>query len=267
MKFYSLWLALNILLLFSGIFFFILFIKNLFSKLFSKKKIYFIKNINKIVLGFSWDTEDIFHAISIKCFSHKDLSFYQSFPGQEHFCLIELQESSNILEYIKNYPLEKIVIELISTDINQLRFEFYSKNFLKQIEKTSLTKENFLSSFQTSTLNAIPEKKFIYEGSLEKRPFLVLESDPQFKKLLGAKKNDSERSEEVTTEKEVTFPINKVWIEPGCIVCNTCENIYPEVFDVKATTCVIKDQAPLDDGLKIQEAAEACPVEVIKFSR
>lgn len=267
MKFYSLWLALNILLLFSGIFFFILFIKNLFSKIFSKKKIYFIKNIDKILLGFSWDTEDIFHALSIKCFSNKDLSFYQSFSGQEHFCFIELEESSKILEYLKRHPLEKIIVELISTDINQLRFEFYSKNFLQQIEKTSLTKENFLSFFQTSTLNVIPEKKFIYEGSLEKRPFLVLESDPQFKKLLSTSTHDSEKSVEVKAEQEVTFPIQKVWIEPGCIVCNTCENIYPEVFDVKATTCVIKDQAPLDDGLKIQEAAEACPVEVIKFSR
>lgn len=267
MKFYSLWLALNIVIIFFSILFLIFFLKNLFNKLFSKKKIYFLKSTDKIFLGFSWDTEDVFHAISFKFSSRKDLYFYQSFTGQEHFCCIELNESSEILKYLTMNPFEKVIIELISTNIHRLRFEFFSKNFLKQQQKSSLTKEEFLTSFKELSLNMIPEKKFIYDGSLEKRPFLVLESDPQFKNLLKNKEQTPEHSQEAPKQEEVTFPIQKVWIEPGCIVCNTCENIYPEVFDVKATTCVIKDQAPLDDGLKIQEAAEACPVEVIKFSR
>lgn len=63
------------------------------------------------------------------------------------------------------------------------------------------------------------------------------------------------------------FAVSKVWIEPGCIVCDACEGIYPEVFQVTADTCIIRDNPPLDDGLKIQEAAEACPVEVIKFNK
>lgn len=63
------------------------------------------------------------------------------------------------------------------------------------------------------------------------------------------------------------FAVSKVWIAPGCIVCNACEDIYPEVFDVQADTCVIRPGAPLDNGLKIQESAEACPVEVIKFEK
>ncbi|MCB9091049.1 MAG: ferredoxin [Halobacteriovoraceae bacterium] len=63
------------------------------------------------------------------------------------------------------------------------------------------------------------------------------------------------------------FAVSKVWIAPGCIVCNACEDIYPEVFDVQADTCIIRPNAPLDNGLKIQEAAEACPVEVIKFDK
>ncbi|MGZ3788055.1 MAG: ferredoxin [Bacteriovorax sp.] len=63
------------------------------------------------------------------------------------------------------------------------------------------------------------------------------------------------------------FSVSKVWIEPGCIVCNACEGIYPEVFEVTDTTCLIRPNAPLNDGLKIQEAAEACPVEVIKFTK
>jgi ferredoxin len=63
------------------------------------------------------------------------------------------------------------------------------------------------------------------------------------------------------------FAVSKVWIEPGCIVCDACEGIYPEVFEVTDTTCLIRPGAPLDNGLRIQEAAEACPVEVIKFTK
>lgn len=63
------------------------------------------------------------------------------------------------------------------------------------------------------------------------------------------------------------YAVSKVWIDPGCIVCNACEAIYPEVFEVTDTTCLIRPGAPLDNGLLIQEAAEACPVEVIKFTK
>ena len=61
--------------------------------------------------------------------------------------------------------------------------------------------------------------------------------------------------------------MEKVWIEDGCIVCDACEAIYPEVFDVTETTCLIRPDAPLDHGLLVSEAADACPVEVIKFKK
>ena len=64
--------------------------------------------------------------------------------------------------------------------------------------------------------------------------------------------------------------VTKVWIAPGCIVCDACENDCPEVFDVQEETCVIRPQAQNAEFLKpltpsIQVAAEGCPVEVIKF--
>lgn len=68
-------------------------------------------------------------------------------------------------------------------------------------------------------------------------------------------------------EAKNNFAVSKVWIEPGCIVCDACEGIYPEVFEVTSDTCIIRPGAPLDDGLRVQEAAEACPVEVIKFTK
>src|SRR5438552_18729894 len=68
------------------------------------------------------------------------------------------------------------------------------------------------------------------------------------------------------THKEVV----KVWIAPGCIVCDACENDCPEVFDVQETTCLIRPPAMNADFLKpltpsIIIAAEGCPVDVIKF--
>src|ERR1041385_254909 len=64
--------------------------------------------------------------------------------------------------------------------------------------------------------------------------------------------------------------ITKVWIAPGCIVCDACENDCPEVFDVQEQTCIIRPPAMSADFLKpltpsIIVAAEGCPVDVIKF--
>lgn len=64
--------------------------------------------------------------------------------------------------------------------------------------------------------------------------------------------------------------VTKVWIAPGCIVCDSCENDCPEVFDVQEETCIIRPPALKPDFLSpltpsIQIAAEGCPVDVIKF--
>jgi cytochrome b6-f complex iron-sulfur subunit len=64
--------------------------------------------------------------------------------------------------------------------------------------------------------------------------------------------------------------VTKVWIAPGCIVCDSCENDCPEVFDVQEQTCVIRPPALSADFLKpltpsVIVAAEGCPVDVIKF--
>ncbi len=64
--------------------------------------------------------------------------------------------------------------------------------------------------------------------------------------------------------------VAKVWIEDGCIVCDACETSAPTVFQVTDDSCVIRPEAlnaeftkPLTDS--IEEAAEECPVDVIKF--
>ena len=79
--------------------------------------------------------------------------------------------------------------------------------------------------------------------------------------------------------------VTTVWIEEGCIVCNACETTCPEVFKVTEESCVILGEVREDGATdenessksllsgdngeeledQIEEAAEGCPVEVIKF--
>ncbi len=64
--------------------------------------------------------------------------------------------------------------------------------------------------------------------------------------------------------------IIKVWIAPGCIVCDACETDCPPVFEVLEDTCIVRPDAqnaeftkPLTPSIIV--AAEGCPVEVIKY--
>ena len=64
--------------------------------------------------------------------------------------------------------------------------------------------------------------------------------------------------------------VTRVWIEPGCIVCDACETASPDVFEVLDDTCIIRPAAlnaeftkPLTDSIK--DAAAECPVDVIKY--
>lgn len=60
--------------------------------------------------------------------------------------------------------------------------------------------------------------------------------------------------------------ISKVIIEEGCIVCDACADVCPEVFKVE-DTCEVIDGVDFNEYEdEIIEAAESCPVEVIKYS-
>ena len=63
----------------------------------------------------------------------------------------------------------------------------------------------------------------------------------------------------------------RVWIEEGCISCNLCQDLVPEVFEVPAGQTsrpkkgherLLGGDPELDD--RILEARDSCPVEVIE---
>jgi ferredoxin len=62
--------------------------------------------------------------------------------------------------------------------------------------------------------------------------------------------------------------ITKVWIEEGCISCQLCQDIAPDVFLVEGDAlCVVRPDAAVHFaklGEDIAQAARDCPVEVIK---
>jgi ferredoxin len=62
--------------------------------------------------------------------------------------------------------------------------------------------------------------------------------------------------------------IKRVWIEEGCISCGMSEMNCPEVFkvdDEQGSSTVIEGVDYSLYEADIKEAAEACPVEVIKY--
>ncbi len=59
--------------------------------------------------------------------------------------------------------------------------------------------------------------------------------------------------------------IKRVWIEEGCISCGLAESTCPEVFKVVDTNTVVEGASLSRFEDKIKEAAEQCPVEVIKY--
>ncbi len=59
--------------------------------------------------------------------------------------------------------------------------------------------------------------------------------------------------------------MKKVWIEPGCISCGTCEFVAPEVFKVTDVSHIQENVSPATHAEAIKEAARLCPVSVIKF--
>lgn len=59
--------------------------------------------------------------------------------------------------------------------------------------------------------------------------------------------------------------IKKVWIEEGCTSCGVCESVCPDVFEMPDEAQVIAGADLVANDECIRDAADSCPVEIIRF--
>lgn len=162
-----------------------------------------------------------------------------------------------------NHENASVEVEMTaSKDALVHHFMFKAEKFKAMVEAATGDAEKFNEANALNYAKPLyhtPKRSFIAEPMPASSKALKIASNPEFAGAFAGAGGDT-----ATVE---NFPISKVWIEPGCIVCDACEAIYPEVFEVTDETCLIRSGAPLDNGLLVEEAAEACPVEVIKFTK
>ena len=174
----------------------------------------------------------------------------------------------NMLASIENLngKTSTVLIEVSSsTEGISHQYQMTSSKFIQKLNNAEYSEEEFSDKYlnkKVKVLYPTVKRSFVADPLPENAAKkLKLAVNPEFAgEFSGAAAGGDAPAVE-------NFAVTKVWIEPGCIVCDACETIHPDVFDVQDATCIVRPGAPLADGLRIQEAAEACPVEVIKFSK
>lgn len=246
--------------------------------LFVKPKIEILKNTleNGFAFTFKWDqdAEPVkFDRVRIRLFnpfgSPKEVDITREFDGSDVDFAREVDMGENLKKILSASMLEKATIEVEVTatkDSVTHKQTFKALDFKSQRESSVNTVESVEAQFVVKKVKPrfeIPERTFISPPLPKTAKQLKMATNPIFAgEFAGAAAGGAAAGPAVEN-----FSITKVWIEPGCIVCDACEAIFPEVFEVTDSTCIIRPGAPLNDGLKVQEAAEACPVEVIKFTK
>lgn len=173
------------------------------------------------------------------------------------------------LKKMKGLSKSQVLAEISSTKKGIThQYEFVGTDFVDQISSAKTTATDFNSGIAVEKKAPIKfgvvHRNMIADTVPGKGPQLKIAVNPEFAAEL---QGSATGAADAGAPAKENYAVSKVWIEPGCIVCDACESIYPEVFEVLADTCIIRPNAPLDNGLLIEEAAEACPVEVIKFNR
>lgn len=256
-----------------------------FETLFGKPRITFLKSVqsgNMFAFGFKWNSAKEpakMDMVRIRLFnpfgSPTQLEVSKTFDSLSSSFAMEADMGPGYINLLdqKNFENATVMVEVASRkDGVSFQFEMKGPKFKKLIAEAEMTvaefkEKNKLDAPKTSKPPIdIPIRSFVADTVPGKGPALKLATNPVFAGEFAATAAGAAAGGSAA-EKAPTFPISKVWIEPGCIVCNACEDIYPEVFEVTSDSCIIRPNAPLDDGLRVQEAAEACPVEVIKFTK
>lgn len=196
------------------------------------------------------------------------LEITREFEGSGQDFARDLDLGSKMKELLSAKGLDNATVEVeVSATRDNVTHQISMKgnSFKEKYLNASMTAEVMNQKLSVPAEKArfeIPERSFISPPLPKTGKALKIATNPEFAAQFAGLGGEASGAPAVAN-----FSVTKVWIEPGCIVCDACEGIYPEVFEVTDSTCLIRPGAPLDDGLKIQEAAEACPVEVIKFTK
>ena len=255
-----------------------------FETLFGKPRITLLrssKSGNIFAFGFKWNSAKEpagLDTIRLRLFnpfgSPTQVEVSKPFEVKKSSFALEVDMGPGFIELLgaKGFDYATIQIEVISSkDGVVFQFEMPGPKFKKLVFDANQTVAEFVAK---NNLDAkknsnppidIPIRSFIADTVPGKGAQLKLATNPLYAGEFAGAAAGGAPAAAAGPAKE-NFKIAKVWIEPGCIVCNACEDIYKDVFEVLADTCIIRPNAPLDDGLRMQEAAEACPVEVIKYT-
>ena len=194
----------------------------------------------------------------------------REFEGSGNDFARDLDLGAKFIDLISIKGLDSATVEIevaSSNDSITHHISMKGNTFLSKYKSAILTVDEANNKFSAPAEKArfeIPERTFISPPLPKTGKALKIATNPEFAAQFAGVGTSGDTGGSVAV---ANFSVTKVWIEPGWIVCDACEGIFPEVFEVTDTTCLIRPGAPLNDGLKIQDAAEACPVEVIKFTK
>ncbi len=255
-----------------------------FETLFGKPKLTILRPSrggNAFAFGFKWNSAKepaAMDVVKIRLFnpfgSPTQAEVSQVFEVRKSSFAVEVDMGPGFIALMGAQGMDKAMVQVeVGSTRDGVVFQFDMKGpkFRDLVMKSSDTVEGHIRREKLDEVKEakppidIPIRSFIADTVPGKGPQLKIATNPAFAGEFAAAGAGGAAAP--AGEAVPNFTVAKVWIEPGCIVCNACEDIYPEVFDVQADTCLIRPNAPLDDGLKITEAAEACPVEVIKFTK
>lgn len=217
-----------------------------------------------------------FDTLSLKLYNPfgnpSQVELTQSFnPETESFAKdLELGPAFDKMINAKGLKDALVQIEIASSKDGVVHhYEMKGEKFLKQMNNAKKTVEDLAPKAKSqeagpaSTQFGVVPRDNIADTVPGKGDQLMLPTNPTYAAHFQA---GSGGGGEAAPAQE-NFSVAKVWIIDGCIVCNACEDIYPEVFKVLADGCIVLDGYPTDDGLKVEEASDACPVEVIKYEK
>ena len=256
-----------------------------FETLFGKPKLTLLRSTkggNFFSFGFKWNSakEPVsVDLIGIRLFNPfgnpTQVEVSKSFDSKKSSFAVEVDMGTGLIDLLGATNLDHAIVQVVIKSTKSgvsWQFDMKGPKFRKLVSAAQLTVDQFLgdnkldSKKESKSPIAIPVRSFVADTVPGKGHQLAIPTNPAFAAQFAGSSVSATAGAPQAPAAE-NFKVTKVWIEPGCIVCNACEDIYKDVFEVLADTCIIRPNAPLDDGLRIQEASDACPVEVIKYTK